>query len=82
VVDWTHFNLEDFDFEFAISKLEAHDVSVEEAAEVFEKPFDVRRNKSYRDRYRITGTTDAGRLLRLIVHVQLRRIRVITGWPL
>ena len=82
MVNWTRFDPDDFDFEFAISKLEAHDVSGEEAAEVFAKPFDVRRNKSYRDRYRITGTTDAGRLLLLIVHVQERRIRVITGWPL
>jgi uncharacterized DUF497 family protein len=82
VVNWTRFRREDYDFEFAISKLEAHDVTAEEASEVFDQSFDVRRNKSFRDRYRVTGYTHAGRAVQLIVHVESRRIRVVTGWPL
>lgn len=59
-----------------------HDISIYEAAEVFWNGFDVRRNKAARDRYQLIGRTDAGRLLKLIVHRKPGNvIRVITGWP-
>ncbi len=82
MVNWTNFHPSSFEFEFDEDKLEAHGVTPDEAAQCFWNVFDVRRNKSFHDRYQILGTTDAGRALKLIVHVKSRVIRVITGWPI
>jgi ketosteroid isomerase-like protein len=82
MVNWTRFDPDEYEIEFAEEKLEAHDVTVEEAAECLERKFGVRRNKAFRDRYRIFGRTEAGRALELVVYVDGRRIRVITGWDL
>ena len=82
MVNWTRFDPDDYDLEFAEEKLEAHDVSVEEAAECLSRKFRVRRNKAFSDRYRIFGRTEGGRALELVVYVEGRRIRVITGWDL
>ena len=54
----------------------------EESPESLERKFRVRRNKDFRDRYRIFGRTESGRALQLVVRVDGRRIRVITGWGL
>jgi len=82
MVNWTRFDPEDYDLEFAEEKLEAHHVSVEEAFECLTRRFRVRRNKDFRDRYRIFGRTESGRALQLVVHVDGNRIRVVTGWDL
>ncbi len=82
MVNWTRFDPDDYELEFAEEKLEAHDVSVEEAAECLNSRFRVRRNKAFSDRYRIFGRTEGGRALELVVRVEGRRIRVITGWDL
>jgi uncharacterized DUF497 family protein len=82
MVNWTRFDPDNHDLEFAEEKLEAHDVTVDEAVECLRRRFRVRRNKDFRDRYRIFGRTEAGRALQLVVHVAGSRIRVITGWEL
>jgi uncharacterized DUF497 family protein len=82
MVNWTRFDPNEYELEFAEEKLEAHDVTVEEALECLSHRFQVRYNKGLRDRYRIFGRTDSGRALQLIVGVEGRRIRVITGWDL
>jgi uncharacterized DUF497 family protein len=56
-------------------------VSFEEAVECFFSDFEVRRNKSYRDRFQLLGRTIGGRPLKIIF--QLKRkpvVRIITGW--
>ncbi|HEV8433535.1 MAG TPA: hypothetical protein VGR95_08980 [Thermoanaerobaculia bacterium] len=82
MVNWTRFDPDEYELEFAEEKLEAHDVKVDEAAECLRGNFRVRRNKDFADRYRIFGRTEAGRALQLVVRVAGRRIRVITGWDL
>jgi len=82
MVNWNRFYPDDYDIEFAEEKLEAHDVTVEEAAECLHGRFRVRRNKGLRDRYRIFGRTESGRALVLVVGTIGRTIRVITGWDL
>jgi len=82
MVNWTRFNPDEYNLEFAEEKLEAHDVTVDEAVECLRSRFRVRRNKDFADRYRIFGRTEAGRALQLVVRVEGRRIRVITGWDL
>jgi len=82
MVEWHRFDPTRYDIEINEEKLAAHGVSAHEADEVFWNGFEVRRNKAAQDRYQILGCTDAGRFLKLIVHIDKRRIRVITGWPL
>jgi uncharacterized DUF497 family protein len=82
MVNWNRFDPNDYEFEFAEEKLEAHDVRVEEAAECLLGRFRARRMKGLPLRYRILGRTESGRALMLIVGVDGRRIRVITGWDL
>jgi uncharacterized DUF497 family protein len=82
VVNWNRFDPDDYDFEFVEEKLEAHNVTVEEAAECLLGRFRARRMKGLPLRYRILGRTESGRALMLIAGVDGRRIRVITGWDL
>lgn len=82
MVDWFRFVPSDFEYDFERDELAAHDVTFEEAMECFANEYDVRRNKTYRDRYQILGKTLAGRRLKLIVQVKSGAIvRIITGWP-
>lgn len=77
------FDPADFKFEFDEDELHAHDVTVDEAAEVFWNGFDVRRNKRTGTGYQVIGRSDAGRALKLIAYERTKGvIRVITGWPL
>lgn len=79
---WSEFTPSDFEYDFERDELAAHRVTFEEAVECFFSDFEVRRNKSYRDRYQLIGQTIGGRWLRIIF--QLKRgnvVRIITGWP-
>jgi len=83
VVDWRRFDPAEWDIEYDIDKLDAHQVAEVEAAEVIWNGFIVRpnRRKHGPNRYQILGRTDGGRPLKLIVHVSGERtMRVITGW--
>ncbi len=85
VVDWHRFDPDEWDIEYDIDKLAAHQVGEAEAAEVIWNGFSVRPNqrKHGPDRYQILGRTDGGRPLKLIVHVSGERtMRVITGWQI
>jgi len=49
--------------------------------ECFSSDFEVRRNKSYRDRYQLIGKTIGGRRLKLIFQLKPENVvRIITGW--
>ena len=54
-----------------------------EAVECFFSDFEVRRNKSYRDRYQLLGRTIGGRWLKIIFQLKSEDVvRIITGWDI
>jgi uncharacterized DUF497 family protein len=83
VVDWNRFEPDDFEYDFDRDKLAVHGVEFEEAVECFYSDYEVRRNKSFQDRYQLLGETQAGRKLKIIFQLKPGRvIRIITGWPI
>ena len=57
MVDWNRFNPTDFEYDFDNDKLGNHRVTFEEAVECFFSDFEVRRNKTFKDRYQLYGKT-------------------------
>ncbi|HEX8141272.1 MAG TPA: hypothetical protein VF553_01665 [Pyrinomonadaceae bacterium] len=83
MVNWQRFTPTDFEYDFERDKLAAHHVTFEEAVECFFSDFEVRRDKSYKDRYQLTGKALGGRLLKIIFQLKPGGIvRIITGWPI
>jgi len=81
VPNWHRFYPSDVEYDFDRDELAAHGVSFEEAVECFFEDFDVRRNKSYPDRYQLIGRTAAGRRLKIIFQLKPGgTVRIITGW--
>lgn len=81
MVDWNQFVPTDFEYDFDHDKLSVHRLTFEEVVECFFSDFEVRRNKSYIDRYQLIGRTDGGRRLKIIFQVKPGNIvRIITGW--
>ena len=82
-MDWSKFTPQDFEYDFERDELAAHRVTFEEAVECFFSDFEVRRNKRYRDRYQLLGTTLGGRRLKIIFQLKPKSIvRIITGWAI
>jgi uncharacterized DUF497 family protein len=83
MVNWRRFSPADFEYDFDADKLAAHRVTFEEAVECFFSDFEVRRNKSYPDRFQLIGRTIGGRQLKIIFQLKPNQIvRIITGWAL
>ena len=83
MVDWNRFTPADFEYDFEHDKLAAHHVTFDEAVECFFSDFEVRRNKSYRDRYQLVGRTVGGRSLKIIFQLKPGDVvRIITGWSI
>jgi len=83
VVNWNRFIPLDFEYDFDRDKLSAHHVSFEEAVECFFSDFEIRRNKTYKDRYQLVGNTVGGRKLKIIFQLKPGNIvRIITGWEI
>jgi len=83
MVDWNRFRPADFEYDFEHDKLGVHKIAFEEAVECFFSDFEVRRNKSYKDRYQLTGKTIGGRALKIIFQLKPGRVvRIITGWEI
>jgi uncharacterized DUF497 family protein len=83
VVDWRRFTPTDFEYDFDRDKLSQHAVTFDEAVECFFSDFEIRRNKQFRDRYQLVGSTFGGRKLKLIFQIKPEGVvRIITGWPL
>lgn len=83
MVNWRRFTPTDFGYDFDNDKLAAHRVTFEEAVECFYSDFEVRRNKSFRDRFQLIGRTIGGRRLKIIFQLKPGSIvRIITGWEL
>ena len=69
-MDWSKFTPQDFEYDFERDELAAHRITFEEAVECFFSDFEVRRNKRYRDRYQLLGTTLGGRRLKIIFQLK------------
>jgi uncharacterized DUF497 family protein len=81
MVNWRRFTPTDFEYDFQRDELAAHHVTFEEAIECFFSDFEVRRNKSFKDRYQLSGRTIGGRSLKIIFQVKPNNVvRIITGW--
>ncbi|MBM4050258.1 MAG: hypothetical protein FJ279_34620 [Planctomycetes bacterium] len=82
VVNWHRFRPADFEYDFERDELAAHHVTFEEAVDCFFSDFEIRRNKSYPDRYQLIGRTTGGRRLKIIFQLKPENVvRIITGWP-
>ncbi|OGO75407.1 MAG: hypothetical protein A3K45_02605 [Chloroflexi bacterium RIFOXYC12_FULL_59_14] len=64
--NWSRFTPSDFEYDFDSDKLSVHHVNLEETVEYFFSDFEIRRNKSHRDRYQLIGRTIGGRRLKII----------------
>jgi len=83
LVNWHRFIPADFEYDFEGNELAAHHVTLDEAVECFFSDFEVRRNKSYRDRYQLIGRTIGGRRLKIIFQLKPGNVvRIITGWDI
>lgn len=83
MVNWQRFTPDDFEYDFDRDELAAHRVTFEEAIECFFQDFEIRRNKSYADRYQLLGKTLGGRRLKIIFQLKPRNVvRIITGWDI
>ena len=83
VVRWHGFAPSDFEYDFENDKLAAHRVTFDEAVECFFSDFQVRRNKKFKDRFQLIGSTLGGRNLKIIFQLMPENVvRIITGWPL
>jgi uncharacterized DUF497 family protein len=81
-MNWRRFTPKDFEYDFERDELASHRVTFEEAVESFFSDFEIRRNKSYCDRYQLRGTTIGGRRLNIIFQLKPGSVvRIITGWP-
>ena len=80
-MDWAKFEPTDFECDFENDELSAHRITFKEAVECFYNGFEIRRNKSFKDRYQLIGETFGGRRLKIIFQLKPNRIvRIITGW--
>lgn len=83
MVNWRRFAPTDFEYDFEKDKLAAHHITFEEAAECFFSDFEVRRDKSFKDRYQLIGRTVGGRSLKIIFQLKPNNVvRIITGWDI
>ncbi len=81
MVDWHRFIPANFEYDFQNDKLAVHRVTFEEAVECFFSDYEVRRNKSFGDRYQLIGRTVGGRQLKIIFQLKPGNVvRIITGW--
>ena len=81
--DWSKFLPTDFEYDFENDKLVHCGITFEEAVECFFSTYQIRRNKSYKDRYQLIGRTTSGRRLKLIFQLKEDNIvRIITGWQI
>ncbi len=80
-MDWSRFEPTDFEYDYEADELFHHRITLKEAIECFYNDFEIRRNKSFRDRYQLIGETSGGRKLKIIFQLKPKRIvRIITGW--
>ena len=78
---WNEFVPDEIEYDFKNNELHGHYVTIDEAVECFHNRYSVRRNKRFRDRYKLHGITDGGRKLTVIFQLKRRGVvRIIIGW--
>lgn len=83
MVNWHRFIPTDFEYDFERDELATHRTTFDEAVECFFSNFEVRRNKSYNDRYQLFGRSIGGRRLKIIFQLKPGHVvRIITGWDI
>ena len=83
MTNWSRLVPTDFEYDFENDELFAHRVTFNEAVECFFSDFEIRRNKSFRDRFQLIGKTIGGRRLKIIFQLKTGNVvRIITGWPI
>lgn len=84
MVNWNGIIFKDFEDDEEIrEKLHRHRLQFEEVVQCFYNPFQVRRNKMFKDRFQLIGKTDSGRRLKVIFQLKPENsVRIITGWDL
>lgn len=82
-MDWSKFEPINFEYDFDADELFFHRIKFDEAIECFYNDFEIRRNKTYTDRFQLVGRTDGGRKLKIIFQLKPDSIvRIITGWDI
>ena len=82
-MDWSSFEPTDFEYDFERDKLWAHRITLMEAIECFYNDYQVRKNKSFVDRFQLQGETNGGRKLKIIFQLKPNNVvRIITGWDI
>lgn len=84
MVDWNRVVFGDFEDDETIrEKLYFHHLTFEEAVQCFYNPFQVKRNRRFKDRFQLIGKTDGGRRLKIVFQLKPGKVvRIITGWDL
>ncbi len=83
MTNWQRFTPDDFEYDLDNDELASHHITFEEAVECFFQDFEIRRNKSYLDRFQLVGRTLGGRRLRIIFQLKAGNVvRIITGWDI
>jgi len=78
---WNQFVPEFIEYDFDNDELHAHRLTIDEAVQCFYNKFVIQRNKSFQDRFKLIGITDAGRNLCIIFQLKKKStVRIITGW--
>lgn len=78
---WNEFIPRGFEYDYKRDELYAHRVSIKEAVQCFRSHFIIKRNKQYKDRFKLIGKTSDGRKLCVIFQLKKHHIaRIITGW--
>ena len=78
--NWKEFIPAEIEYDFERDKLHAHHITIEEACQCFFNPYEVRKNKQYKDRFKLLGFTDGGRSLCIIFQLKGKAtVRIISG---
>lgn len=78
---WNEFIPSQIEYDFENDELGRHRIDIDEAIQCFFNEFTIRRNKRYKDRYKLIGESDGGRKLCIIFQIKRKTVvRIITGW--
>ena len=78
---WNEFTPSEIEYDFEKDKLHEHHITIEEAVQCFFNSFEIRKNKKFKDRFKLYGDTDGGRRLCIIFQLKKKTVvRIITSW--
>lgn len=80
---WNEFIPSTVEYDFENDELSYHRIEMIEAMQCFYNEYSIRKNKKYKDRYKLLGSTDGGRKLCIIFQLKKDKVvRIITGWDI